>query len=416
MNRLNEFRELLPGQDLTFLAGTEYVYHCHHYNLFHDQTIDDGVGEEASWQLRVSAAHEAFRGLLQRLFQASNADTPSEKLALAAEVFAWMGHGRIDLSLAREQGSARASHLHYGFSWRDKYGEIVKRTHAADAVAAGFLAATSELAYGLPAGSVSCKEESCVAAKAAECRFTTQSGEARSLNDTLTMGAVSELVSPPTSGIQEETISQIADGLREFLRGVQGDQHGLIPAFGVFVSMHLSDYYNRTAYEMVHSVERVAPAGAGVAEALLREAGHVCAFNTFGNILLSPEWEGLVGAPSGDPLETIVFCAAIARGLGFGHWTVQSFEAGKRFELVAPCCYDTPFYLRNYGQSQKPRSYFLQGAAQAMMVLAHRVPWTERPRLTQEFYANLFRTKIPWATTQTRCVTQGHPICEVVVE
>lgn len=415
MNRLNEFRELLSGQDLTFLAGTEYVYHCHHYNLFHDQTIDDGLGEEASWELRVSAAHEAFRGFLKRIFERANADTASEKLALAAEVFAWMGHGRIDLSLAREAGSARASHLHYGFSWRDKYGDIVKRTHPADAVAAGFLAATSELAYGLPVGSVSCREESCVAAKAAECRFELSIGEPKPLNELLTMGAVAELVGPPMSGIEEQTISQIADGLREFLRSVQGDQHGLIPAFGVFVSMHLSDYYNRTAYEMLHAVERSAPAGAGVAEALMREAGVQCAFNTFGNILLSPEWEGLVGAPSGDPLQTMIFCTAIARGLGFGHWTVQAFEPGKRFELVAPCCYDTPFYLRNYGQSEKPRSYFLQGAAQAMMVLAHHVPWTERPRFTQEFYQKLFRTRLPWSAKQTRCVTQGHPSCEVVV-
>ena len=48
---------------------------------------------------------------------------------------------------------------------------------------------------------------------------------------------------------------------------------------------------------------------------------------TFGGIINSPEWEGLVGRPGGDPEEIVNGCLSIGRALGFGHWTIESFEA-----------------------------------------------------------------------------------------
>ncbi|HMG21298.1 MAG TPA: hypothetical protein VK607_08285, partial [Kofleriaceae bacterium] len=55
--------------------------------------------------------------------------------------------------------------------------------------------------------------------------------------------------------------------------------------------------------------------------------------------------------------------------------------------------YEVPFYRARYGVAKKPRSYFVQGAALAMMLLAETVKWTERPQLTNAYYIELFRGK-----------------------
>ena len=53
--------EYLPGLDLMSLAGVPVIYHCHHFNLFLDQTIDDALGPVEGPKVRFEAAREAFR-------------------------------------------------------------------------------------------------------------------------------------------------------------------------------------------------------------------------------------------------------------------------------------------------------------------------------------------------------------------
>src|SRR3954467_1650138 len=101
---IEDLRELLAEQSLTFLAGIPYVYHCHHYNLFHDQTIDDALGEEEGARVRTVAAHNAFRELLTAVFDKAEATTPAERINLASEVFAWMGQGRLTLDVTAAGG------------------------------------------------------------------------------------------------------------------------------------------------------------------------------------------------------------------------------------------------------------------------------------------------------------------------
>src|ERR1051325_2034772 len=95
-----DLRGLHADQSLTFLAEIPYVYHCHHYNLFHDQTIDDALGEVEGARVRITAARNAFRELLGAVFAKSGATTPAEQISLASEVFAWMGQGKLSLSVS----------------------------------------------------------------------------------------------------------------------------------------------------------------------------------------------------------------------------------------------------------------------------------------------------------------------------
>jgi hypothetical protein len=413
---IEDLRELLAEQSLTFLAGIPYVYHCHHYNLFHDQTIDDALGETEGARVRTTAAHTAFRELLGAVFAAAGATTPAERISLATEVFAWMGHGRISLDVSASGGRARSPSLHYGFAWREKYGSRVKRSEPCDAVAAGFASAATELAFGLAWDGITAKEHKCLATRDAECELTLETATSQLASPPIDEATVRRYVVPPIRGVDEDRIAAITAGLLEFMRGVQGDERGLVAAFNVFVTAHLPSYYNETVYETVHRIERTQAGSVPAIEALMREAGQVCVFNTFGNVLLSPEWEGLVGAPTGVPSDVMSFCTAIARGLGFGHWLVGSYEPRKRLVLRATSNYEVPFYRSRYGLAKKPRSYFVQGAALAMMLLAETVKWTERPQLTNEYYIELFRGKPRYHVEQTQCMMRGDAISEYVVD
>ncbi|MCS6902238.1 MAG: hypothetical protein RMJ98_21720, partial [Myxococcales bacterium] len=164
-----------------------------------------------------------------------------------------------------------------------------------------------------------------------------------------------------------------------------------------------------------NSIERRAPSFVPNVESLLQESGHVCVFNTFGGILLSPEWEAMVGAPGDDYTDIIIGCTAIARALGFGHWYVAEYEPKKRLVVRATSTYEAGYYRVRYGQAPVPREYFFQGAVLAFAQLAHRVAWSKKPALTQEFYDALFKGELPWTMEQTRSLQCGDPFSEVVV-
>ncbi len=413
--QVKALRTYLAGQDLMFFAGSQTVYHCHHFNLFLDQTVDDAVGFEAGCRLRTSAAREFARELLRSTCKTVGAATPIERLEIAHRLFAAMGHGRLQLSADKNGGDARGEFLHYGYSWHEKYGARVKRRTPADAFAAGYAAAALEVAYDLPPLSVAATETDCVAKRDTSCGFRLAPAQPETPRRGVAQVECTTHVRPSFKGLEEPTIEAIATGLKDFTAGVAGDERGLAQGFGVYVTLHLAGYYNRISYDALAHVAKTAPQSLPPLEDLLRESGHVCVFNTFGGILLSPEWEGMVGKLTGDPLQIVVGCLAIGRALGFGRWTLADFEPKQRFVLRTSSTYESPYYMVRHGRATRGVDYFLQGAALAIAQLAHRVAWTERPQLTQEFYSALFRGGIPWHAEQTRCIAAGDPLSEVVV-
>lgn len=408
---------VLAPHDLTFVADVPFVYHCHHYNLFHDQTIDDIVGDEEGAELRREAAHGAWRTLLLRTTAAQGAETAAERIQLAQELFAAMGHGRIELDVSPKGGRAEGRYLHYGFTWAEKYGARVRRQTGVDAVAAGFVAAATEVAYDLPAGSVRAVESRCVARRDPTCVFDVTTAPGGQLPPPVLREDMQRVLrSDGLQGMHEARIEERVAALRSLLSGVRGDERGLVEAFGIFATAHLVGYYDGTAYEAVHRIERDRPDAMPIAVMLLREAGHVCVFNTFGGVLMSPEWEAVDGPLQADPERIVVGCTAIARALGFGHWTIAEFEPGRRLVLRTAANYESPYYLARYGTSGRHRAYFFEGAALAMMVLAHRVDWSARPTLDQAFYDELFRGMgLGFHCEPTKCLACGDEVDEVVV-
>ncbi|GAB4109960.1 MAG: hypothetical protein OHK0013_45720 [Sandaracinaceae bacterium] len=417
MNRFADHCHRVAPHDLTFLAGVPCVYHCHHFNLFHDQTIDDVLGERASFDLRMRVARDQFGRLLANLAKTLGASLPAEITALAQSLTATMGHGKLSFEGTGDATRAMGEHLHYGFAWREKYGTRVRRIDPTDAVAAGIIAAVARLTSPGELDYLG-RELQCVAMRAPACQLVVEretQKEALPVVDSARI--LPRLTGAPVTSVGEDDIARITQGLDTFLRSVGGDERGLIDAFGVLVTHHLSGYYNETAFQAVRHVEAISPAVVGSCEDLLREAGHVCVFNTFGNILLSPEWEGLVGPVRDDPEEIVLGCTAIARGLGFGHWSIAEHVPNERLVMRTTSNYEAAHWLERFGPDTKSREYFMQGAALAFMVLANRVRWSERPQLTQAYYDQLFRGDgLGFRVSAPRSLTMGHDLTEVVVE
>ncbi|NET39964.1 MAG: hypothetical protein F6K19_49770, partial [Cyanothece sp. SIO1E1] len=70
---------------------------------------------------------------------------------------------------------------------------------------------------------------------------------------------------------------------------LSGNEEGLIPRFGVMLTNHFANFYNRISFEFVRRMSGTGMLEMG--EILLQDAGYQCAFNTFGGIMISDEWK-----------------------------------------------------------------------------------------------------------------------------
>ena len=411
-------RNFLEDHDFSFLSSSPLVSHSHHYNLAFDQVLDDALGVESSAQVRMDSAYEACSQLLNGLINDLPPTTREERFALAAVLFASLGHGRLDYQIGNDgTGIVKGKNLHYGSLWARTRGGQHKRSSTADVFACGFIAATVEAAFGLPLGSISCRETSCVAKDGGEvCIFeVTISGKPLEAFGVTRDDVVS--VAPDSFGALHEVL--LCDASAEFfeyvLKETNGDKRGLIESFGVFLAHHMGNYYNACSNNMLQILQKDRPALLDIAKELLCECGHRDGYFTFGGILCSSEWQALSIERTGESIDVVNGCLAIARALGYGHWALEDYEPEKRLVLRSPSTYESAYHKVAYPDTDSSVCFAYQGAATAIMDLAHRVELDENTKLTEDGYRQL-RNDMLWNVNETHCVSSGHDMCRIVVE
>lgn len=417
MSPLHDLERWSPEYDLRFVAETPVCGHCHHYNLFIDKTVNDALGLAGGAKLRTEAAREFFWALLNRAVLDLHIDEPASRLKLAEDLFRTWGHGRLELGgLTPQGGLAVGQTLHYSFSWREKFGDQ-PRYSPADALAAGFAAAAMAVAFDLPPHEVEATETLCLAMGHESCEFRLRRVQgAAPLQPPVSRQATLDVLPKSFGGRSEDEVQRLTEGLRDFLSGVKGDERGLIEAFGVFVTFSPVNIYNRLSYEMLETLSQRHESFARVSAGLLREAGRMCGFNTFGGIIGSPEWEALTGTSERDALTVALHSCTIARGLGFGRWSVADFEPGRLLILQTPSTYEGPYYKLRHGEGATPSCYLFEGACEAIAQLGHAVDWSSTPAFTPEFYDQMSNDPDnQWQAEQTHCVSCGDDHCEVIV-
>ncbi|UJR85791.1 hypothetical protein [Sandaracinus amylolyticus] len=207
--------------------------------------------------------------------------------------------------------------------------------------------------------------------------------------------------------IDEKTIVEAVSGL-----GIRGNEEGLIPAFGLHLTQHFADYYNRISFAVARDLE-----GSGLEEdarELLVEAGHVCAFNTFGGIMQSAEWEAVVAPMIQTREDWIRGMVAVVNAFGWGVWRIEDLAPGKELRISIDNAYECTGWVRDYPIGKNARCYLATGGVAGLMNLLYVGDITQRPTLDEDYYRRLFRGSDHFVADETKCLARGDARCEIV--
>lgn len=193
-----------------------------------------------------------------------------------------------------------------------------------------------------------------------------------------------------------------------------GNEEGLIPAFGLYLTRHYAGYYNRVSYEYLHSARARGEEMEAAARRALIEAGHVCAFNTFGGIMLSQEWEAVLGPMLESREDWVHGIVAVIDALGWGVWDVEALTPGEELRVSIANSYESTGYLAEYGGAEGSCCFLATGGVAGVMNLIYHGDILARPALTPEYYAKLFGAEGHFTAEEVACRAAGAERCEVV--
>jgi predicted hydrocarbon binding protein len=173
------------------------------------------------------------------------------------------------------------------------------------------------------------------------------------------------------------------------------EKKGIIPLFGVYLSMIPVQYYNRISFSFEKKM-----ADKGHAQKLLVSAGQECGYATFQGIRSSWEWDEVI-KPMIEHTEDQIHCfASIATAFGWGDIAVQELVPGERLVLRAHKSYESKGYLDTFGTTNVGKCYMLRGVAAAFMALVYGGDYPD----------GCFQ----YAAEETLCQAKGDPYCEFV--
>lgn len=146
------------------------------------------------------------------------------------------------------------------------------------------------------------------------------------------------------------------------------ESKGIIPLFGVYLSMFSVRYYNKLSFDFE---KKMGAARAAEAEALLIQAAQECGYATFQGIRNSWEWDEIVRPMIERPQDQIMGFAAVAVAFGWGDLKVQELRSGEKLVIRAYDSYEAKGYLQDYGRAHKGKCYMLRGVTGAFMDLLY---------------------------------------------
>jgi hypothetical protein len=146
------------------------------------------------------------------------------------------------------------------------------------------------------------------------------------------------------------------------------ESKGIIPLFGVYLSLFSVHYYNRLSFDFE---TKIGPTRETEAENLLIKAAQECGYATFQGIRNSWEWNEIVRPMIDGKEDQIMGFAAVATAFGWGDLTVQELIPEEKLVLRVNDSYEAEGYLKDYGQALKGKCYMLRGVAGALMDLIY---------------------------------------------
>ena len=175
------------------------------------------------------------------------------------------------------------------------------------------------------------------------------------------------------------------------------ESKGIIPLFGVYLSLFSVNYYNRLSFDFEIKMGQQREAEA---KNLLIEAAQECGYATFQGIRDSWEWEQVV-APMVENKEDQIFgFVAVAVAFGWGDLSVVELDQGEKLIMRASDSYEARGYLEQYGLAKSEKCYMLQGVTAAFMDLVYGGDYPD--------------SCFTFAAQESHCRAKGDPYCEFV--
>ncbi len=146
------------------------------------------------------------------------------------------------------------------------------------------------------------------------------------------------------------------------------ESKGIIPLFGVYLSLFSVYYYNRLSFNFEIKMGKPREAEA---KALLIKAAQECGYATFQGIRDSWEWQQVVAPMVESKEDQILGFVAVAVAFGWGDLAVEELVPGEKLVIRANDSYEARGYLEQYGPAKSEKCYMLRGVAGAFMDLIY---------------------------------------------
>lgn len=143
---------------------------------------------------------------------------------------------------------------------------------------------------------------------------------------------------------------------------------GIIPLFGVYLSIFSAQYYNRLSYDFKF---KMGSDRASEAESLLISAAQECGYATFHGIRNSWEWEKIVQPMIEKKEDQIEGFTSVAVAFGWGDLEMTELLPGQRLVIRVRDSYEARGYLKDFGHADSGRCYMLRGVSGAFMDLLY---------------------------------------------
>lgn len=177
------------------------------------------------------------------------------------------------------------------------------------------------------------------------------------------------------------------------------ESKGIIPLFGVYLSLVSVSYYNRLSFDFEIKMGKAREAEA---QALLIEAAQECGYATFQGIRNSWEWEQVVAPMIENKEDQIFGFAAVAVAFGWGDLAVKELIPAEKLVIRVGDSYEARGYLEHSAPAKKGKCYMLRGVTGAFMDLIYGGEYPDG------LYA--------FSADESHCRAKGDHYCEFIAK
>ncbi len=400
--------EYLLDRNAFIKGGEPMIFHCHHYNVFLQMSIEETKEYIDAVTILKDSGQEVVYAQMKNLL-ADISDIHDRKRAVQ-DHYRWAGFGLIDLNgIEAEGGTTQTNSEHYASSWKMKFGLRKEDENGVSYFTCGFLAGATEAIYNLPLGTLETEQTKCLSKGHDVCEFVVkQRATPADLDESPGEGEYQTISKYPQpkgtdvnyAGIREALINMPIEG---------SEDDGLINAFGVVLTRHYANYYALISLRTMLSMEAVfQEAGVSIVRDLLREAGHVCAFNTLGGIMESNEWEAMIQPMIKTKDDWTHGIIAVCNAMGWGVFEIGTIRPEEQTLFRVTSGYESNAYKKLYIENTHyTTACFAAGAFAGIMNLIYHGDISTKPELNESYYNQTFKTRGRFDGGQVKARTMG---------